>query len=88
LPSNASGPNVTSDSPKSTPVRYIPSFDQVLAGNLAPTWEVIPTVARNMNFALTVRDNRTPNGGQTGRDDMTVTFANTGPFAVTSPAVA
>lgn len=87
LPGNTSGPNVTSDSPKSTPVRYIPSFDQVLAGNLAPTWEVIPTVGRTMNFALTVRDNRTPNGGQTGRDDMTVTFANSGPFAVTSPAV-
>ena len=88
LPSNTTGPNITSDSPKSSPNRYIPDFASVMAGNLAPTWEVVPTVARTMNFALTVRDNRTPNGGQTHRDDMTVTFAGTGPFAVTSPAAA
>lgn len=80
------GPNVTSDSPTTSPNRYIPNFESVLAGNLAPTWEVVPTVARTMNFALTVRDNRTPNGGQTHRDDMVVTFAGTGPFAVTAPA--
>jgi subtilisin-like proprotein convertase family protein len=79
------GPNVTSDSPVTSPNRYIPNFTSVLAGNLTPTWEVVPSVGRTMNFALTVRDNGFPNGGQTQRDDTRITFASTGPFAVTSP---
>lgn len=86
LSTSTSGPNVTSDSPKVSPDRYIPNFASVLNGNLAPTWEVVPTVARTMNFALTVRDNNTPNGGQTHRDDTVITFAGTGPFALTAPA--
>lgn len=81
------GPNFRSLPPSTSPNRYMPRFEDVLAGNLIPTWEVVPNVARTMNFALTVRDNRAPNGGQTGRGDMTVTFANTGPFRITSPNV-
>ena len=84
---SATGPNFRSFTPATSPNRYMPAFSNVLAGNLAPTWEVVPTVARTMNFALTVRDNRTPNGGQTNRDDMTVTFASVGPFRVTNPNV-
>lgn len=87
LATATTGPNITSDSPTTSPNRYIPAFASVKAGNLAPVWEVVPTVARNMNFALTVRDNGTPNGGQTHRDDMMVTFTAAGPFAVTSPSV-
>ncbi|MGI9603540.1 MAG: reprolysin-like metallopeptidase, partial [Acidimicrobiales bacterium] len=50
--------------------------------------EVIPTVARTMNFRLTVRDNRA-NGGGVNTDDMAVTVNNTGAtFAVTSQAAA
>ena len=88
LSTNNAGPTFRSISPSASPVRYLPNFQSVLDGNLAPTWEVIPTVARSLNFALTARDNRTPNGGQTGRDDMTVTVANTGAFAITSPSTA
>lgn len=80
-----SGPNFRSNPPSTSPNRYMPAFSQVLLGNLAPTWEVVPTVARTMAFALTVRDNRTPNGGQTNRDNMIVTFAAVGPFTITSP---
>lgn len=83
-----SGPNFRSLSPSASPNRYMPPLANVVAGNLAPTWEVLPTVARTMNFAFTVRDNRTPNGGQTKRDDMVVTVANVGPFLVTSPNTA
>jgi subtilisin-like proprotein convertase family protein len=81
------GPNFRSFTPSVSPNRYMPAFSNVLAGNLAPTWQVVPTVARTMNFALTVRDNRTPNGGQTNRDDVTVTFASVGPFKLTNPSV-
>lgn len=80
--------NFRSLSPVTSEVRYFPKFSDVLNGNLAPTWEIVPTVARTMNFALTVRDNRTPNGGQTARRDNVVTFANVGPFTITSPSVA
>ena len=84
---STTGPNFRSLSPSTSPNRYFPNFQSVLAGNLAPTWEVVPTVQRTMNFALTVRDNRTPNGGQTSRADMTVNFASVGPFRVTNPDV-
>lgn len=84
----ASVPNFRSVSPSISPNRYMPNFTRVLNGTLAASaaWEIIPNVARTMNFALTVRDNRTPNGGQTARKNMTVTFNGTaGPFAVTAP---
>ena len=81
----ASNPNFRSFTPTLSPKRYFPSLPNVLAGNLVPTWEVIPNVARTMNFALTVRDNGVPNGGQTSRKNTTITFnAVAGPFKVTS----
>ncbi len=82
------GPNFRSIAPTTSPNRYMPPLASVVANVLNPTWEVIPTVARTMNFAFTIRDNRTPNGGQTKRDDMVLTVANVGPFLVTSPNTA
>ncbi len=79
------GPNFRSLSPSLSSNRYMPILSSVIAGNLAPTWEVISNVARTMNFALTVRDNSILNGAQTSRDDMVLTVANVGPFIVTSP---
>ncbi len=80
------GPNFRSNPPSTSPNRYMPAFSDVLNGNLAPTWEVVPNVARTMNFALTVRDNRS-GGGMTNRGNMVVTFANVGPFRITNPSV-
>ncbi|WP_445721413.1 reprolysin-like metallopeptidase [Flavobacterium sp.] len=83
--SAASGPNYRSRVPSVSPDRYMPPLANVVAGNLVPTWEVTPSVARTMNFALTVRDNRSPLGGQTSRGDMVVTVSGVaGPFVVTS----
>ncbi len=74
------GPNFRSFSPTSSPIRYFPKL-----GATSTTWEVIPNVARTMTFALTVRDNVSTLGGQTGRDDMSVIVnASAGPFIVTS----
>jgi subtilisin-like proprotein convertase family protein len=81
------GPSYRSFNPTSSPQRYFPRLADVLAGTLTPTWEVTPNVARTMNFALTVRDNQTPTGGQTARANMTVTTANVGPFMISSPSV-
>lgn len=84
-PNSTSGPNFRSLPPSESPDRYMPALPSVLSGNLTPTWEVVPNVARNMTFALTVRDNQTANGGQTARRNMNVTVNGTaGPFEVTS----
>ncbi len=78
------GPMFRSNSPTTSPNRYLPSLNTVLAGNIASTWEVIPTVSRAMNFRLTVRDNHA-GSGNTSFEDTSLSFTNTaGPFTVTS----
>ncbi|MDY8138148.1 reprolysin-like metallopeptidase [Aquimarina sp. 2201CG5-10] len=78
------GPLFRSKLPTASNKRYFPQLDDVLAGNLTPTWEVLPSVARSMRFEFTVRDN-TPQGGQTNTDGVLLTVdANSGPFAITS----
>ena len=84
LGSNIVGPNFRSVAPSLSPNRYFPKLSDVIANNLAPTWEVIPNVARSMVFSLVARDNQGPLGGQTQRSTMTLTYANVGPFKVTS----
>lgn len=86
-PTQTTGPVYRSLNPTTSNKRYFPRFADVMAGNLTPTWEVTPSVARTLNFALTVRDNQTPTGGQTARANMTVTTTGNGPFAITSPSV-
>jgi len=83
-PNSTLGPNFRSLPPSDSPNRYMPPLTSVLAGNLTPTWEVVPNVGRNLRFALIVRDNN-PNGGEFERKDMMVTVSETaGPFKVTS----
>ncbi len=84
-PNNTSGPSFRSNPPVAAPERYMPALATVVGGSIANTWEVVSTAGRTYNFALTVRDNRMPNGGQTTRDNMVVTASNTiGPFSVSS----
>jgi len=84
-PGNTSGPSFRSNPPVTAPERYMPALATVVAGSIANTWEVVSTAGRTYNFALTVRDNRMPNGGQTTRDNVVVTASNTiGPFSVSS----
>ena len=71
-------------SPTTSTQRYFPRLASVVANNLFPLYESLPSVARSLAFALTVRDNRNPNGGQTARANMTVTVSLVGPFNVTS----
>ncbi len=84
LPTNTVGPAFRSISPTTSPSRTFPNIAAVL-NNSTPTWEVLPSVGRTMNFRFQVRDN---NGGAgcTAEDNMVVTFAgNAGPFTVISP---
>ncbi len=87
-PTKTDGPNFRSRPPSLSPVRYMPLFSDVLAGNLTTTWETTSSVARSLAFAFTVRDN-VLNGGQTSSVATVVTVVNTGAaFAITSPSVA
>lgn len=79
------GPNFKPQPIATIPVRYLPQLSDVLANNLAPTWEVISDVGRDFNFAFTVRDNNI-NGGESVTDFMKVIVADTsGPFVITAP---
>ena len=80
---NSVGPMFRSLPSKITPIRYFPDLATIVGGNLSSQWEVIPSVARDLNFAFTVRDNHV-GGGSTARDDMRVSVINTDPFTVTS----
>jgi subtilisin-like proprotein convertase family protein len=82
------GPMFRTSPSTTSPVRYMPSLATVLTGATANTWEVCPSVARDLNFSLTVRDNRA-GGGQTASDLMKVTVNGTaGPFIITAPNTA
>jgi hypothetical protein len=49
----------------------------ILGGQTQNTWEVLPSVSRVLNFAVTVRDNLA-GGGQTATDEVKVTVSNLG----------
>jgi len=99
-PTKTSGALWRSRPPSSSTDRYMPILPRVIAGQLtesSPTetvdntsWETVSTVARTLNFALTVRD-RSEAGGigqspQSDFDTMAVNVINTTtPFSVTSP---
>lgn len=80
-------------SPTSSPSRTFPQNQHILnSGNVPPattggflTGELLPAIARTMNFQVIARDNRA-NGGGINTATATVNVAGTGPFAVTAPA--
>ncbi len=81
------GPNFRSFDPTDSPTRYFPRLS-TLASSGTSTWEVLPSVSRDMNFRFTVRDNA-PGAGCTQYEDGTVHFdESAGPFVVTYPSVA
>ncbi|HEY9509777.1 MAG TPA: hypothetical protein VIV82_07945, partial [Verrucomicrobiae bacterium] len=85
-PPQTTGPLFRSLPPSSSPSRYFPNLTNVLSNT---TWnqEKLPTLARTMNFRVTVRDSR-PGGGGVADDDSVVNVAAAGPFVVTSPNTA
>lgn len=90
-PENPSGANFRSLPPTTTTKRYFPAKTHVLNGALTQvnpdensSWETLPTIARDLNFAVTVRDN-SADGGQVIAATNTITVApNAGPFVITS----
>jgi len=83
-PTYAVGPMYRAKMPIVSNKRYLPRLQDVIAGNLTPTWEVTPSVGRTFSFSFLVRDNDIQ-GGQTADDLMQVTVdGSSGPFTVTS----
>ncbi|AOW20937.1 reprolysin-like metallopeptidase [Urechidicola croceus] len=85
--SSTGGPVFRSITPSDMTDRYFPAIETVIAGDIESTWEVVPSVERTMNFALTVRDND-PRGGRFVREDITINVENVLPFAMTAPNTA
>jgi chitodextrinase len=88
-----SGVDFRSYNSTSSPTRYFPRMASLLTGSTTTagseiTVEALPSVARTMNFRVTVRDNRA-GGPANNSDDMVVTVnAVAGPFNVTAPNTA
>ena len=79
---NEVGPMFRSISPTTDPRRFFPRRSG------GSTWEVLPSVSREMNFICTVRDNNS-SVGCTGEVDVEVNVFDTGsPFRVTEPNTA
>ena len=81
------GPIFRSYPPVTSSRRYFPNMNTILAGSTTTSGlyipaEVLPGVARTLNFRLTVRDNRV-GGGANNTDDVIVSVDGVaGPFTV------
>ncbi|MBK6363172.1 MAG: T9SS type A sorting domain-containing protein [Saprospiraceae bacterium] len=79
---STTGPMFRSISPSTSPIRYFPDLK-----NKYGQWEVLPSVARTMNFRGTVRDNSL-SAGCTDEINVTVnTIATSSPFLVIKPNI-
>ncbi len=69
--------------PTNTPTRYFPSLSLLINGG-TNDFEPLPSVARILNFNLSVRDN-VAEGGTVANDDLRITVENSGPFVMVRP---
>ncbi len=85
-----SGAKFRSLLPTTNPTRYFPKLASVLQGNLSnqPDWEAVSNVARDMNFAITVRDNNVnAMQQQTSTEYINVKVGGDGPFKINTTKV-
>lgn len=78
--SNTGGPAFRSVNPSTSPTRYFPDLLKKYG-----QWEVLPSVARDMNFRCTIRDNHQRLGCTDEVDVKVKVSAQAGPFNVTYP---
>lgn len=83
LSTNEEGPMFRSILPANKAIRYFPNLPD-LSKNISPTWEVLPSVERTMNFRGTVRDNQT-GGGCYELQDVEVNVVAGNPFQISYP---
>lgn len=89
---STTGPIFRVYEPTTSPVRYFPSLTYILNNAnvppLASIGECLPTVSRNLNFKLSVRDNNSAGGGIHCSQITVAVNASVGPLAVTAPNTA
>jgi subtilisin-like proprotein convertase family protein len=79
---DGSSPLFRSFSPTTNAWRMFPRLSNIL-NNVSTSDEELPAFARTMTLRCTVRDNRSDGGG-INADEVQITVATSGPFAVTS----
>ncbi|MEO9571261.1 MAG: zinc-dependent metalloprotease family protein [Polaribacter sp.] len=84
LSTNSGGPMFRSLPSDTSPNRYMPQLATIVAGETSTEWEVLPSVARDLNFSFLVRDNHA-GGGSTARDDVKITVTDAEAFVVSAP---
>ncbi|MFN4244089.1 MAG: reprolysin-like metallopeptidase [Tepidisphaerales bacterium] len=85
---STTGPMIRALLPTTSPTRSIPNPLDLRNNTTTMIGERLPSVARNLNFTVIVRDNRAGGGG-VNTANMLVAVVNTGSaFAVTSPNTA
>jgi subtilisin-like proprotein convertase family protein len=84
---NSTGPLFRNILPSTNPTRYFPNLTAILAGNTsgASGWEVLPSVARAMNFRGIVRDDNGTYGCNSDVNLTVTTVSGTSKFEITSP---
>lgn len=81
---NVVGPMFRSLLPTSSPTRYFPNITSIINGT-NPTWEELPSVTRDMEFRVTVRDLYDGTWGCTDEDNTLISVTSTsGPFTISS----
>ena len=71
--------------PSKNAFRYFPSLDVLNSVTGSSPFEVLPAIARELNFNISIRDNN-PEGGAISNDDLTIQVSGTGPLQITKPA--
>lgn len=84
FPDNGTSPFIRSWLPTTSPVRIIPRVSNLLSNSFA-AGETLPLTNRNINFRVTVRDNRAGGGGVNTADMVVTSTTSAGPFQVTAP---
>jgi chitodextrinase len=87
------GVNFRSYNSTTSPTRYFPRMASVLTGSTTTagselTVEALPSVARTLNFRVTVRDNKAGGSGNNSDDVIVTVNATAGPFSVSAPNTA
>jgi hypothetical protein len=82
---STNGPSFRSFTPSASSTRFFPRLSDLVT-NVTPTWEVLPSVARTLNFRLVVRDNSTTMGLNEHVDITLTVNSASGPFVVNIPS--
>lgn len=85
--SDARAPLFRSYPPSRDSFRYFPRLASLRTGNIDP-FDVLSTVAREINLNVALRDNRnlSTSGGNVANDEVSITVVSSGPLVLTAPA--